>query len=129
MSITDEDVLAATGRLVTAFAATDTEAYFACFSPDASFVFHPEAARFGDRATYERVWAGWLADGWRVVSCESTERLVQVYGETGILSHRVRTVTEAGGERTTSDERETIVFALVDGELKAVHEHLSPVTD
>lgn len=127
VGLTEHEVLAAADHLVAAFAATDTDAYFACFAPEASFVFHPEAERFDDRATYERVWAGWLADGWRVVSCESTERLVQVYGDTGILSHRVRTEVEVGGERTTTEERETIVFVRSDsGELLAVHEHLSP---
>lgn len=126
-SLTEDDVLAATDQLVAAFAATDTDTYFACFAPEASFVFHPEASRFDDRATYERVWAGWLADGWRVISCESTERLVQVYGDTGILSHRVRTVVEAGGEHTTTEERETIVFVRAEDGLRAVHEHLSPV--
>lgn len=125
--LTSPEVLAATDRLVAAFAATDTEAYFACFAPEASFVFHPEASRLDDRATYERLWAGWLADGWRVVSCESTERLVQVYGDTGILSHRVRTEVSAGGERSVSDERETIVFVRTEQGLVAVHEHLSAV--
>lgn len=125
--LTERDVLDAADRLVAGFAATDTEAYFACFAPDASFVFHPEASRFDDRATYERVWKGWLADGWRVVSCESTDRLVQVYGDTGILSHTVRTEVEADGARTTSEERETIVFVRTGEGLLAVHEHLSPV--
>lgn len=125
--LTEQEVLAATDRLVAAFAATDTEAYFARFSPDASFVFHPEATRFDDRATYERVWAGWLAEGWRVVSCESSGRLVQVFGDTAILSHSVRTEVEVGGERTITDERETIVFVRSDAGLLAVHEHLSPL--
>lgn len=30
-----------------------------------------------DRATYETLWASWLADGWRVASCASSDRLVQ----------------------------------------------------
>jgi ketosteroid isomerase-like protein len=125
--LTESEVLAATDRLVAAFAATDTAAYFACFAPDASFVFHPEAARLDDRATYEGVWAGWLADGWSVVSCASTDRLVQVYGDTAVMGHTVRTVTAVGGEQDETLERETIVFARVDGELLAVHEHLSTV--
>jgi ketosteroid isomerase-like protein len=125
--LTEAEVLAATDRLVEAFAATDTEAYFGCFAPDASFVFHPEAERFDDRSTYERVWAGWLADGWSVVSCESTDRLVQVHGDTAVMSHTVRTVTSVAGEQDETLERETIVFARASGALLAVHEHLSPV--
>jgi len=124
--LTIDEVLEATDRLVAAFAATDTDAYFACFAPSASFVFHPEPHRLDDRAAYEALWAGWVADGWRVEECESTERLVQVHGEAAILSHSVRTVTSVGGERTTTYERESIVFVRDGGELLAVHEHLSP---
>lgn len=123
---TRDEVLEATDRLVAAFAATDTDAYFACFDESASFVFHPEPHRLDDRAAYESLWAGWVAEGWRVEECESTERLVQLYGETAILSHNVRTVTSVGGERTTTFERESIVFVRDGADLVAVHEHLSP---
>lgn len=40
---TEAEVLAAADGIIDAFAATDTEAYFAGFSPDATFIFHPEA--------------------------------------------------------------------------------------
>lgn len=123
----EKGVLGAADRLVAAFAATDTAGYFACFAPDASFVFHTEAQRFDDRAAYEQAWTGWLAEGWRVLSCESSERLVQVHGSTAVLSHRVRTVTAVGDVETATDERETIVFALQGGRVVAVHEHLSAV--
>ncbi|HEY5820847.1 MAG TPA: aldehyde dehydrogenase family protein [Propionibacteriaceae bacterium] len=125
--LSEARVLAAADRLIAAFAATDTAAYFDSFAPDATFVFHPETARFDDRAAYEQAWAGWLADGWRVRSCDSTERLVQSYGTTAIFSHRVHTVTAVGDVETVTDERETIVFALLGGRLVAVHEHLSTV--
>lgn len=126
-TLTTGQVLDATDRLVAAFAATDTRAYFGCFAPAATFVFHTEPDRLDDRASYERLWAGWIADGWRVESCDSTDRLVQLSGDTAVLSHRVRTVTSLGGERAATDERESIVFAMIDGDLVAVHEHLSPV--
>jgi ketosteroid isomerase-like protein len=131
--ITHAQVMAATDQLVAAFAATDTEAYFACFSADATFVFHPEPARLDDRATYERLWASWLDEGWRVVSCSSTERLVQILGDAAVLSHTVDTVVSVHGQQSTSRERESIIFAL-DGEhapphLLAVHEHISPVPE
>ena len=125
--LTETDVLAAADRLIAAFAATDTVGYFDCFAPAASFVFYPEPRRLDDRQSYERVWSGWLADGWRVVACDSSERLVQIFGDTAVFSHRVRTVTAVGAEETVTDERETIVFALDAGRLLAVHEHLSPV--
>jgi ketosteroid isomerase-like protein len=122
-----EQVLAAADNLVAAFAATDTSAYFGCFSPAATFIFHPEPARLDDRAAYEQLWATWLADGWRVVSCSSSDRLVQLIGDAAIFSHTVDTVTAVGAEETASRERETIVFALEDDRILAVHEHLSTV--
>lgn len=124
--LNEAQVLAAADQLVAAFAATDTQAYFDCFSPAATFVFHTEAIRLDSRAAYEEVWAGWLAEGWRVSSCESSEQLVQLLGTSAVFSHRVRTVTEVGGAETATDERETIVFTLVGDRLLAVHEHLSP---
>jgi len=124
--LTTEQVLDATNRLVAAFAATDTDAYFACFAESASFVFHPELHRLDGRAAYEALWAEWVASGWRVEECESSDRLVQVRGDTAVLSHSVRTVTSVGGERTTTFERESIVFVRDGDDLVAVHEHLSP---
>jgi ketosteroid isomerase-like protein len=125
--VTEDDVLAAADALVAAFAATDTAAYFDCFTPDATFVFHPEPARLDNRAAYQALWADWLAAGWRVVSCTSTDRLVQLYGDVAVFSHAVRTTTSEGGVESTTDERETIVFTRVGERLLAVHEHLSPV--
>ena len=126
MTLTRDQVMAASDQLVAAFAETDTDAYFDCFSPEATFIFHPEPARLDDRAAYENLWASWLADGWRVVSCESTDRLVQIYGDTAVFSHTVHTVTSVGGEQTWSRERESIVYVLDGDRVIAVHEHLSP---
>ena len=125
--LTTERVLAATDRLGAAFAPTDTHAYFACFAPDATFAFHTEPALLPDRAAYERTWAGWLAEGWRVVSCTSTDRRVQLLGDVAVLTHAVETTTSSPGGSTTTRERESIVFALDGDSVVAVHEHLSPV--
>ena len=38
-TLTSDQIMTATDDLVAAFAATDTSAYFACFSPEATFVF------------------------------------------------------------------------------------------
>jgi ketosteroid isomerase-like protein len=147
-----EAVLAAAGRLVAAFAATDTRAYFDCFAPDATFVFHAEGKRLDDRAEYEALWVTWVESGWRVVSCDSTARRVQVVGDVAVFTHDVRTVTSAPAEspaagpastepalgdtdaakpgagvvHTTTRERETIVFTRTADGLVAIHEHLSP---
>jgi ketosteroid isomerase-like protein len=126
-TLTSAQVMTATDELVAAFAATDTAAYFACFSPDATFVFHPEPARLNNRVTYEALWGSWLADGWRVVSCTSSDRLVQTLGDAAVLTHTVDTVTSVGGQLSTTRERESIVFTHDGDRVVAVHEHLSPV--
>ena len=46
MSTTDE-VLAAARYLVQAFGRHDTAAYFGCFAPDATFIFHTSAVQAG----------------------------------------------------------------------------------
>lgn len=125
MTLTEQAVARAADALVAAFAATDTVAYFAAFAPAATFVF-PDTARLEDRAAYERLWAGWVADGWRVESCASTDRRIQILGDTAVLSHSVRTVTSVNDATSETYERETIVFALTpSGSILAVHEHLS----
>jgi kynurenine formamidase/ketosteroid isomerase-like protein len=124
-----QEVEEAAERLVAAFAATDTEAYFAAFSPDATFIFHPENEALGSRSAYRTVWNGWLADGWCVLECRSTEQHIQLLGSTAVFSHRVATTvqTDRSGGRLESDERETVVFTRgPHGSIVAVHEHLSP---
>lgn len=124
--LTKDEVMAAAARIVDAFAHTDTSAYFAEFDPAATFVFHPEAARLDNRAAYEALWASWLADGWRVVTCSSSDPLVQLLGDTAIFTHTVSTTAGVPGDDATTLERETIVFQRQpDGGVLAVHEHLS----
>ncbi|MET4094091.1 ketosteroid isomerase-like protein [Arthrobacter sp. UYCu712] len=112
-----------------AFAATDTEAYFAAFSPEATFIFHPEYQSLGSRAACRTLWNSWLAGGWRVLECRSSEQNIQLLGRTAVFSHRVaaRVQIDREGGRETSDERETTVFSRAqDGSILCVHEHLSP---
>ncbi|WP_258933516.1 nuclear transport factor 2 family protein [Nesterenkonia pannonica] len=73
------DVEAAAERIVDAFAANDGPRYFAGFAPEATFIFHPEPQRLPSRDAYEQLWNSWRADGWRVVSCTSTDRHVQTF--------------------------------------------------
>ncbi|RXZ73047.1 YybH family protein [Agromyces albus] len=132
---TRDAVLAAASEIVDAFAATDGERYFAAFAPDASFVFHTEPERLADRAAYERLWAGWVDGGWRVVSCTSSEPLVQPFPGGAVFTHSVATTVETGEGNESYRERETIVFRVeaatdaVSPRLIAVHEHLSPMPD
>ncbi|MGO3023916.1 MAG: YybH family protein [Brevibacterium sp.] len=122
------DVLTAASAIVDAFAATDTQWYFSRFAEDASFVFHPEARRLNTRAEYEREWASWLADGWSVAACASSNQLVQTFPGGAVFSHTVDTTVNTAGGRESYRERESIVFRrLGDGELIAIHEHLSMV--
>jgi ketosteroid isomerase-like protein len=125
-NLTESDVLSAVDRLVAAFAATDTAEYFGCFDPSATFVFPDVPHRLEGRSGYEALWRQWLDDGWRVEECESSDRYVQLRGGTAIVTHAVRTVVSVNGSRSTSHERESIVFCLdAAGDLVALHEHLS----
>ncbi len=121
------EVLRVAAGLVAAFGRHDTEAYFACFAEDATFVFHTTDHVLRSRADYERLWRAWEAeDGFHVQSCESTEQRVQDLGDTAVLSHRVRTTVRTSAGEESVRERETIVFARRGGRWLAVHEHLSP---
>ncbi|WP_248279150.1 nuclear transport factor 2 family protein [Brevibacterium sp. 'Marine'] len=123
-------VLTAASAIVEAFAATDTDAYFAAFAEDASFVFHPETRRLNTRAEYESEWASWLADGWSVAACTSSDRLVQTFPGGAVFSHTVDTTVNTVDGSESYRERESIIFRrLGDGELIGIHEHLSTVPD
>jgi ketosteroid isomerase-like protein len=130
-----EEVLAAAGALVDAFGRHDTAAYFAAFRPDATFVFHTHPEPLASRAAYEELWASWEQDGFRVLSCASSERSVQELGDVAVFSHRVATRVRLGAVvggvaeavEEALDERETIVFARDGDRWLAVHEHLSPI--
>lgn len=123
-------MLAAARRLVAAFGAHDTEAYFAAFASCATFIFHTTPERLPDRAAYERLWRRWeREDGFHVQGCVSSAPLVQVLGDAAVFTHDVTTDLELGGTRETVRERETIVFERRGSGWLAVHEHLSPRPD
>ncbi|SJN21133.1 hypothetical protein FM104_02990 [Microbacterium esteraromaticum] len=121
-------VAAAAAAIVDAFAATDTERYFAGFSPDATFIFHTEPHRLEGRAAYERLWGEWLESAWSVVSCESSDSRIQTFDGGAVFSHTVDTTVRTPEGEESYQERETIVFTLDGEHLTAVHEHLSPLT-
>jgi ketosteroid isomerase-like protein len=127
-ALKEQQVLNAAERLVAAFASTNTDAYFAAFSEDASFVFHTLPEPLLSRAAYQKVWAEWLAGGFEVVECTSSKQFVSLQGDVAIFVHDVRTQLRIAGEESTSYERETIVFRQVEaGRWLACHEHLSAV--
>lgn len=122
------EVEEAAGRLVAAYSAHQTDDYFACFHPDATFIFHTSPERITSRDGFRQEWDTWVRDdGFRVLDCSSSEQMIQVFGGVAVFAHNVRTRARAAGEEETTFERETIVFARQDdGTWLAVHEHLSP---
>lgn len=123
----EREVSQAAARIVEAFSATDTERYFSAFAPEASFVFHTERSRLESRAAYEELWSDWIASGWAVVACDSSNQHVVVFAGGAVFSHDVATTVRTGDGEESYQERETIVFRCEpDGALLAVHEHLSP---
>ena len=125
----DQGVLAAAEQLVGAFGRHDREAYFSCFAPEATFVFYNQPVRFENRKEYKDEWRRWeVEDGFRVLSCQSSQQHVQRFGDLAIFTHSVYTVIATTKGEETLRERETIVFrAGKPGTWIAVHEHLSPV--
>ena len=125
---TQASVEEAAAAIVQAFRANDRDAYFRTFAEDATFVFHPEQHRLNDRASYERAWDSWRAEGWAVLDCVSRDALIQCYPGMAVFTHTVDTTVDPGdGSAERSTERETIVFRTEGDGLIAVHEHLSTV--
>ncbi len=124
---TPDEVLAAARHLVQAFGRHDTAAYFNCFTPNATFIFHTTAARLASRSEYQRLWQQWeRQDNFRVLSCISEQPVVQDLGDAAVFSHDVTTVIRTRAGEQASRERETIVFRRDGDRWAAVHEHLSP---
>lgn len=131
MSATEQQVRDAAAALVSAFGSGDLPAYFGCFASDATFIFHTTSQVLESAGDYRQEWTTWQRDdGFRVLSCTSSEQRVQNLGSVAVFTHRVRTrvATNAGEEELR--ERETIVFRRNDDgpgpRWVAVHEHLSP---
>lgn len=130
MQAQTDAVLAAAAKIVDDFGSHRTSDYFAGFAADATFVFYTHTERLDSRAAYEQLWAKWESeDGFRVHACRSANQKLQLLGENAaVFTHLVSSDIEFGGEVSTVEERETIVFQLIDGSWLAVHEHLSPNT-
>ncbi|MGI3747041.1 MAG: YybH family protein [Janthinobacterium lividum] len=114
--------------LIAAFASNDTDAYFAAFAEDATFLFHTLTAPLLSRAAYRDVWAGWQADGFAVLGCQSSNAHISLQGDVAIFMHDVDTHVRFGDEESHFSERETIVFRHYGARWLACHEHLSVKT-
>ena len=125
--MTEKNVLAAAAALIAAFAANDVPAYFAAFTPEASFIFHHVAYVMRGRAAYEAEYAAWLQGGFEVLECTSSRQTVQLYGDMAVFTHQLFTRTRSNAGETALHERETIIFRHIDGRWLGVHEHLSPL--
>lgn len=119
------EVQTAASELVAAFASNDTSRYFACFSEDATFVFHTLQKPLLSRGEYHALWQQWQADGFAVLGCRSSNAHVSLQGDIAIFIHDVATHLRAGGEELHLSERETIVFRYDGARWLACHEHLS----
>ena len=118
----------AAADLVAAFASNDSARYFACFSEDATFLFHTLAHPLLSRRAYEQLWAQWQAEGFTVLACQSSNVHISLQGELAIFIHDVATRIRIAGEEHALNERETIVFRRQDERWLACHEHLSVVS-
>ena len=129
MSLT-EQVLAAAAKIIEDFGHHRADDYFAGFSPEATFMFYTHTERLNSRAEYQELWRRWeTQDGFKVHACRSSHQMVQLLGEdAAVFTHLVSSDIEFGGEVSTVEERETIVFERIHGRWLAVHEHLSPNT-
>ncbi|MDP3844844.1 MAG: nuclear transport factor 2 family protein [Pseudomonas sp.] len=122
-----QQVLEAATQLVAAFASNDSDAYFAAFSEDASFVFHSCEQPLLSRSAYRQLWDSWQRDGFEVLDCTSSNQFVSLQGDVAIFIHDVSTRLCIQGNESLSLERETIVFRQQPqtGRWLACHEHLS----
>ena len=131
MSNDDIDhVRAAATHLIESFGAFRADAYFACFAPEATFLFHTTDRLLGSRAEYEQEWASWVDSGFEVMSCATHDQRIDLLtADVAVFTHRVlTTVADADGVHDLV-ERESIVFRREpSGEWLAVHEHLSPMS-
>ncbi|MFI7857928.1 YybH family protein [Pseudomonas promysalinigenes] len=118
----------AAADLIAAFASNDSARYFACFSEDATFLFHTLPQPLLSRREYQALWAQWQAEGFAVLGCESSNVQVSLQGEVAIFMHDVATHIRLAGEEHQLAERETIVFRRQGDHWLACHEHLSVVT-
>jgi len=114
-------------NLLVAFGHHDKDAYFACFHPDATFLFYNSDETGLTKTRYQQMWDSWEKEhGFKVLECRSTNKQLTVMGDTAIFTHEVATKTEWEGEQNLLCERESIIFVRNESDSwLCVHEHLS----
>lgn len=112
-------------QLMNAFVSGDSDKYFACFHEDASFLF-PGEPLLEPRSAYRSSWLRWQDEGVRFSGVVADDVRVRVFGDTAVVTHRIKTTVHAGGESTVDRERESIIFTRTAEGWLAIHEHLSP---
>ncbi len=120
------EALAAVDAIITHFGNHERDAYFAGFAPEATFLFYTTPDRVESRAAYEQLWDEWEKEaGFHVLSCSSSNRRIQVFGDTAVFSHDVDTTLTMEGVTESVTERESIILERRNGAWLGIHEHLS----
>jgi len=120
------EALAAVDAIITHFGNHERDAYFAGFAPEATFLFYTTPDRVESRAAYEQLWDEWEKEaGFHVLSCSSSNRRIQVFGDTAVFSHDVDTTLTMEGVTESVTERESIILERRGGQWLGIHEHLS----
>lgn len=121
-------VLAAAAHLLDAFGQNRVEDYFACFTPDATFIFHGLDRRLASIADYRTAWAGWVHDlDLRILGAWSRQQTIDFIAPgVALFTHSVQVKASTTNGIDNRRERETVVFVRQpDGRWLGVHEHLS----
>ncbi len=99
MPDTERQVLQAADRLVAAFGEGRVDDYFACFHPEATFVFYTTDHRLESTAAWRELWQSLeREEDFKVLECHSSARRVLDLRETAVFTHDVvtRVCTPAG---------------------------------
>jgi ketosteroid isomerase-like protein len=121
-------VLAAASHLLGVFGENRVEDYFACFTTDATFIFHGLDHRLASIAEYRAAWTGWVRDlHLRILGASSQQQTVDFIAPgVALFTHSVQVKASTKNGIEQRRERETVVFVRQpDDRWLGVHEHLS----
>ncbi|WP_298338819.1 nuclear transport factor 2 family protein [Ferrimicrobium sp.] len=120
------EIAASADHVIEAFSRFDRRAYFDSFDPEATVAIYYSPNVMGIEE-YQRLWDDWVNEGFEVLSCESSNRIIQeISNDVGLFVHDVHTEVSQAGEHKVLTERETIVLRKnQSGAWLVIHEHLS----